>query len=394
MRVYFYDLLQNKLQLSLPVSDFSDVNIEHSIDGISSLRLGITNEFAQVPYEITPFDNIYIEDDQGRIIFGGVISGYNVQAKSGQITAYDHRFLFKRLIADKKYTISEDDNLLEKVQEVFDAAQQKRKIPIVFDRDRSAINEKYTTDLSFKVGDKYAKILKKIVKSTQSRWAIEYEKTGNSITGHLFVRSIFGVTPEGVGVSHSVDKSEDGSRINLFYKEGSQANTINNFTFRYDMAKMNTRTKVGIKTDGQKEFVDVPPNGFTARLQGRFGITESYINDYKVDSKDAAQTIGDINQNLPVQELSITLARDFKKYLRTGDRVSLEIEVPLLYFPGEISSRIDGITYVYREGGFERQLKVNVQNPKKRIESTAIIDQIEKVNERLDDLDKDYLENI
>lgn len=390
MKIHIYDYLNKNKKATLKGEDFNSVDITHTIDDFSTCRLshGINSRISSISF--TGFDNIYVEDDNGKILFGGILVSINVDNNSESMVAYDHRWILARLILDEVITVNTSSNLLDIVEQLITSAKAKRNIPITFDRANSAFNSVFKAELSFEIGDDIASCLQKIIQTYYARWAMRYKKDGNNIYGSLIVRSINGVTPEGVGISRSISKSEDGDVITLFYGEGDKRNNIQNFNFTFDLSSYTSRTKMGIKIGSESQFVNVPPNPFSGAMENLFGLAESFVTDYKATSEDTAKSIGKINQTYPRQDFEVVMSPLFNKRLNCGDRVNITIISSLLAGVKDFGVRIDNVTYSLKDGYFETRLFVNSMNPQKRTGTLDFLQVINSLQGKLDDLNKKY----
>lgn len=391
MKIHLYDYLNKNKKAIIDSAEFTAVEVGHTIDDFSSctLSFGIADSVANV--NIQGFDNIYVEDDDGFIIFGGIIAGYNVRPNGGTFTAYDHRWILSRLILDSVVDLTATDDVLDVVEQLINLAKAKRAIPIDFDRAGSAINTDFRADLHFEIGDDIGGCLQKIIQTIYARWAIRYYKSGNEIFGKLVVRSVRGVSPEGVGISRSKFQSEDGKEITLFYGEGDKRSNILDFNFVFDLSAYTSRTKIGVKINDVSLFYDAPPDPTSGAFEYYFGRTEGFVTDYKATSQATALALATINQTYPRQDLDVTLTPDFPDRLNCGDRVNVVIDSPLLQVPyGIISARIDAVTYVAKDGYLERRVFVNTMSPQKRTGTTGFLQAMSDIQQKLDGLDKNY----
>lgn len=391
MRIHLYDFLNKNKKAILRGEDFSGVSISHNIDDFSSCSLQFTITESLVNTPVQGFDNIYVEDDNGDIIFGGIITGYQVTPNGGSFTCFDHRWVLTRLVLDEAITLASSDNVLDKVEELLAAAKAKRQIPLEFDRDGSAINDDFRADLKFEIGDDIGSSLQKIIQTIYARWAVRYFKDGNVIYGKLVVRSVRGVSPEGVGISRSWAQSEDGEVINMFYGEGDNRSNIQDFQFVFDLQNYTSRSKVGVKIGDESQFFQAEPDPTSAVFEFYFGRAENFATDYKINSQDTALVFSRINQTYPRQDIDCTVMPTFTRRLNCGDRVSLEIKSPLLTVAkNQITARIDSVQYTYRDGYFERRIFLNTMSPQKRTGTTGLLQTISAIQQRLEGLDQNY----
>lgn len=395
MRIHLYDFTSKNKKAIIETDEFLGVDANHTIDDFSSMQITFSEAPSMIATPVQAFDNIYLEDDDGEIIFGGVVTGYQMKPTGGVLTAFDHRWVLSRLILDEARDVSADDDILDTVEDLINVAKSKRLIPITFDRENSAINPDYSTDLRFEVGDDIASAIQKIIQNIYARWAVRYYITGNEIYGNLVIRSVRGVTPEGVGISRSPHQSEDGEIIELFYGQGDQRNNIEDYTFVFDLSQYTSRAKVGTNIGGETNYYTAPPTPLSSQFEYFFGRAEGYVSDYKLNSEAAALASSQINQTLARQDFEMTLSPNFKKRLNCGDRVSVVIETPLLE-TGEgvvVSARIDSVTYSIKDGSLERKVFVNTMSPQKRTGTFGFLQAMSEMQQRLDGLDKNYLIN-
>lgn len=394
MIIHFYDYLNQNKTGQLDASEFTNVRVNLNIDDFSTAVLNYTINEHIAEIGLQGFENIYIEDDDGRIIFGGILASYSITAGVNTLNLIDHRWVLSRLVLDEAMTVSAGDDLLNTVETLINLAKTKRSIPLNFDRASSAFNPAYSADLRFEVGDDLASALQKIIQTGYARWAVQYSKNGNDIVGSLRVRSIRGVTPEGVGVARGFYHSEDGERVILKYEEGGEQNNLQDFTLNYDLSSFTSRTKVGVKIDGVGSFIEAVPQGNSAFFEYVFGRTEGYTTDYNATSAQTAQAISAINQTFPKIDVVATLVPTEKTYLRPGDRISLVISTPMLEGVDGNLVRIDAISYQYSDGTLERSLVLNFVTPQKRVGSTGLLQSINRIDQQLDGLNKNYFNNL
>jgi len=396
MIIHIYDFLNKNKLGQLNAEEFLDVNVTQDIDDFSTASLSYNSESKFNAVTTQGFENIYIEDDNGKIIFGGILTAYNIGDSGASITLYDHRWILTRLILETVVTLDHGESVLDVVEELITAAKAKRAIPLEFDREASAFNDEYAADLRFEIGDDIGTALQKIIQTTYSRWAVRYEKRGNEIFGRLIVRSVRGVTPEGVGIARSKHQSEDGSRVTLIYAEGGAHNNIQKFQITQDLSQMTTRSKLGAKIGGESQFFDstlhnTDPTVFTYEFY--YGRTEGFSTDYKANSESTGRTLANINQTLPRIDMEVTLSPDFDIHLNAGDRVSVIIESPLITGINGNTVRIDAVSYTLRNSHLERVLKLNFMSPQKRPGTTGLLQAISGMQQKLDGLDKNYFNN-
>jgi len=265
-----------------------------------------------------------------------------------------------------------------------------------FDREGSAINPAYQADLHFEIGDDIGSSLQKIIQTIYARWAVRYFKSGNEIFGKLIVRSVRGVTPEGVGISRSTFHSEDGELVTLFYGEGDHRTNIEDFTLVQDFVSMTTRHKIGTKVGESAAFYDSTQHltdGYVFQLEFFYGRMEGYSSDYKANSPATGIALANISQTLPRIDIEVVPSPDFTTYLNCGDRVNLVIESPLVTGIVGNSVRVDSITYTSKDGYLERRILLNFMSPQKRAGTTGFLQAVSEIQQKLDGLDKNYLNN-
>jgi len=391
MKIHLYDFLgKNKIK-TFDTSDFLSLSITHNIDDFSTLTLGFGIVRAVNETGIGVYQNIYVEDDEGRIIFGGIITGFSTTAQGGTFKAIDHRWIFSKLILDAEMNLTSSEDVLDVVEDLINAAKAKREIPVFFNREGSAISDQYQADLTFSRGDDIGSSLQKIIQSIYARWAVRYTKVGNEVIGFLIVRSVRGVSPEGVGIARSIHQSEDGTIVKLSYEEGSQQNTIHTFNVNYDAAPYVSRATLGVKLgeDQEPTFVNAAPDGFSAFFESNYGRTEAFSTDYKVASLETAQQLSGMNQVYPTIDVQIQPTPDFTPHLNCGDRVLLAIKSPLVELPGN-TVRVDSVSYTMEDGYLTRSISLNLTSMQKRPGTGGILKKINDMDTALDDLGKHY----
>lgn len=392
-KVHVYDFLNRNKKGVFNLDDFISISINENIDDFSTATLSSSLDVKpSADFYINVFDNIYIEDGDGLILFGGLISSITGTESGLQLTCYDHRWILTRLVLDEAKTVSTNDNVLDVVKEFIDIAKSKRQIPISFDEENSQMNPDYNVDLKFEVGDSIGGAIQTIIKNTYARWQMRYYKKDGFIYGKLVIRSVVGVTPEGVGISRSKFKSEDGDIVKLFYKEGGKYNNLQSFNFKLDLTSYTSRVRLGVKINGESEFVENQNDWIADWFENTFGRCEEFATDYKINSLISANESAIINKNYPEQTIQCTLSPLFDKHLRAGDRVGLEIISPILIV-GSGGVRVDSISYNYNDGFFDKQLVLNTMSPQKRSATTGIVDMIGDMQNKLDGLDKNYFNN-
>lgn len=396
MRVHIFDTYNVNKIAALPISYFQNISIEHLIDDFSSASLSVVKLPLISADEINPFDNLYIEDDNGKIIFGGIITAHNLNPKNGTISCLDHRWLFSRLVLDEELIINTGDDLYEVFNNLISIVQEKRQIPIIFSDELSGFADGAGADLRFEIGENIGSVFGKIVKSIIGRWGIKYELNGSDIIGKLFVRSAGGITPEGAGISRSIQKSEDGSEVTLRYIEGGMNNTIDDFTFNFDITRQATTVKIAYRQDGETAYYTFDPltGSFEETLAEQFGKTEVFVSDYNVTSLQTAFITAFLNQLRPTQDLTMQLSRDFDGEVNVGDRVNIDIKTNLFevnLLEDNPVVRIDKATYKIDDSGIARSVYASASNPRIQNNNPNIIDEFSRVRSRLDGLEKNYL---
>ena len=393
MRVIFTNRTTQDRILTLLESDFTGVSIEHTIDDFSSCSLSFApvGNMTVIDKSIAPFDNIYIEDDDKKIVFGGVVVNYRINRSGGQINAIDHRWLLSRFVTDSDIVISQNSEIETVVKDLVNLAKSKRIIPIIFDEENSELNPDYFTEQTFKLGSNIAACIQKIIQSVYARWAIRYEWSGDAIVGRLILRSVRGISPEGVGISRTGYQTEDGTKILLMYQEGNSRNNLEDFDYVLDAAQYTSRTKVGYKNGGVGTIKNVPAFDFSATLEYLLGAAESFVSDYNIDSEDAAIQIGRLNQTPIRQDFTVTISPDIHLDLNCGDRVALFIDTPILKTNTEYQVRIDSISMERKEGYFTKKMLLNSMSPIKRIGTSDLLAKINSTGSKVSDIDISYL---
>jgi hypothetical protein len=404
MKVHIYDALNRNKLAQLRGEEFSSINVSHNIDDMSTARL--TSSLGSNLQDILTkgLENIYIEDDDGSILFGGVFVGTQVSPTQMTLTCYDHRWVLMRLILDAPMTLLSSENVLDVVETLINQAKAKRNIPIDFNREGSAINDDDRADLHFEVGDSIGGCLQKIIQTIYARWAMRYTKTDNDITGRLIIRSVRGVTPEGVGIARTPFHSEDGSVVRLYYGEGNNKSNIEDFSFTQDFSDYFSRVKVGARINGEPQFFDIPNNMIdpvTAFYEFLFGRMEKFITDYNANSATTALILSKINQSFGRLDAEIQLAPTFTRRLNCGDRVEILIQSPLVkgldanFQPVDLNAqvRIDAINYERRDGYWAVKMTVNFMSPQKRLGTTGFLQAMGNIQQALDALNKNYFNN-
>lgn len=390
MRIHVYDYLNNNKLGVFGADKFTGLSVSQTIDDFFTARLSYSISGFNEDVQFRGFENVYIEDDFGNIIFGGVMVSITGDQTGGTMTCYDHRWVLTRLVVDSALQISSSEDILDTVESLINMAKAKRLIPFEFDRENSAINPDFSADLQFEVGDNIGACMQKIIQTTYARWALRYRFVNDNIVGGLIVRSVVGVNPEGVGISRSLQKSEDGKVISLFYNEGGEGN-LQDFKFNFDLSNYSSKTKMAIKVNNNPLFLDIPPLGNSEFFQNLWGVTEEFVSDYKVDSVNTAFLVGSINQTPPRQTLEATLAPNFNTFLNCGDRVNVKIVSSALAGIFNTAVRIDRLDYVLKDGYLERSLYLNFIGSQKRSGTTGILEKINKIDSNLDELNKNYL---
>src|SRR5690606_17927922 len=126
-----------------------------------------------------------------------------------------------------------------------------------------------------------------IIEDSRSRWRLDTIYQDGVFRTSLVVRSIEGVTPEGVGIARTREKSEDGSILQLFFEKGNQLSNIQNFTIRQNISAMATRTILAYKI-GEETRYSKQSDGLSKGIQGLLGRYENFVSDYRIDSDDTA----------------------------------------------------------------------------------------------------------
>ena len=390
MIIHFYDF-QNKNKIGqVNASEFTSLKIDQTIDDFHTCVLSHTINDRIGDLGIQGFENVYIEDE-GRIIFGGVLASYTASPQLNTFNIFDHRWMLSRLILDNPIEVSSTDDILNAIESLIDLAKSKREIPLIFDREASELNPDYAADLRFEVGDTIAGSLQKIIQTIYARWAVEYRKEGNQMIGSLRVRSAIGVTPQGIGRSRGNFTNETGEFYTMQYVEGDPTNTLQNFQLTYDLTPYASRAKVGTRIGGVSNFVTAQPVGNSGFFEFFFGRTETYTTDYNANSLVTANAISEISQVSANIDLTVTLVPDFEGYIIPGDRVNLKIDSPQLADIDGNLVRVDRLSYDFKDGYLERTLLLNFVSPQKRAGTTGFLQAVNDIKQRLDGLDKSYL---
>jgi hypothetical protein len=117
------------------------------------------------------------------------------------------------------------------------------------------------------------------------------------------------------------------------------------------------------------------------------------VTDYNATSAKTAESISAINQQTPKITVDAELTPDFEYFLRPGDRVSLFIDSPMLTGVNGNLVRIETIRYQFQDGIFRRFLLLDFTSPLARDGNTQLMEQIARIDERVDRLDKNYFNN-
>jgi hypothetical protein len=391
MRIHIYNYDNSKKLTAFDESHLSSLRISHTINELSSCTMTFPMDAEPEIISVQGFENVYIEDERGNIIFGGLIVKSTANPSGSSISCYDHRWLLTKLILDEGFDLSEDDDILEAINYLIALGQIKRRIPIEFDMDKSALNPDYKTSLRFETGDTIGSCLRKIIEPILARWAVRYEKVGDYIIGKLIVRSIVGVTPEGVGIARIKEKSEDGEIVPLIYEEGQGNNNVQSFSFDSDMSNYNSRTKIGYKIDGESVYYTAPPTGSSPALETVFGICEKYATDYSAASEEGARRSSIVNQTYITSGVDIILSPDFTRFLNCGDRVVIKIKSQtLLGAEDGISARIDKIDYIWSDGLLSRTLGFDIMNQLKFSGSNDVVREMNELSSKQSNSDQYY----
>ena len=393
MIIHIYDA-QNQTKIGqLSASDFTRISINRNIDDFNSATLQHTFNGNISEVGLQGFENLYIEDETGEIIFGGILASYSITSKQNTLNLLDHRWVLSRLILDNVLNVNAGDDVIDTVETLIDLAKAKRSIPLVFDREASEFNTTFEADLRFEIGDDFASSIQKIIQTVYARWAVEYSFIGNDIIGKLRVRSVRGVTPEGIGRASGYFTNESGEIITMRYEEGGELNSIQDFTLTYDLSSYTSRTTVGTKIGGVNNFIVTPPEGNSAFFENTFGRTEGYITDYKANSVQTAHVVSTISQVPPRIDIEVLINPKSGIRIIPGDRVNLIIDTPLLQGVSGNLVRVDAISYNFRDGIFERTALLNFVSPQKRVGTTGLLQKISQLDTQLDGLNKNYLTN-
>lgn len=399
MKIHVYDFLNKNKKATLDGSEFTGTDISLTIDDYASCVLTYGNIQSEFKFDIAGFDNIYVEDDDGNIIFGGIVVSYNATSDGGRFNAYDHRWVLQKLLLDAQKLVSAGDDILDVVEELINLAKSKREIPLTFSRELSSVAPGIGADFKFEPGDDIAGCLQKIIQSVYARWAVRYARVGDNIVGRLIVRSIAGITPEGVGIARTFLKSEDGDVVEFVYTDGNGRgnggygkNNLQSFNYTLDLSQYTSRTKIVTKIGDAAQSYDVTPNPLSGFLEGLFGRSEGFVSDYNVNSEATARIVGSIEQTYPRNDFTVVLAPNYTKHLNCGDRVGIKIDTALFTtLPNDLMARIDSISYSRKDGFFERTMMLNLMNPQKRTGTSGILQVIAGMNKRIDGLDKSYV---
>src|SRR5690606_10641747 len=104
-QVHIYDFLNKNKLAKYSGAEYLSLNISHSIDDFSTATLTFNQRSKSNETQMLGFENIYIEDSQGNIIFGGVLVAFQISEDVGSMTLYDHRWVLSRLVLDQVVTL-------------------------------------------------------------------------------------------------------------------------------------------------------------------------------------------------------------------------------------------------------------------------------------------------
>ena len=393
MKVHVYDPFNKNKKGLLREEEFTSCAITSDIDDYATLKLTMPLSASASSLNVSGFENIYVEDEKGRIMFGGIVTTLNVSQTQLTLTCYDHRWVLSRLILDEQKNVAASDDILTVAEDLITLAKSKRIIPFDFDRSGSEIaGSQAGADLVFEVGDDIAGCLQKIIQTIYARWAVRYSKEGDLIVGKMILRSVRYVTPEGVGIVRTPTKSEDGTVITLVYDEGNPLTNIQDWKLTFDVAPLAAVSKLAFKEGDVTKYISSPPDGISGYYAAQFGYTENFSSDYNATSEDTGRALSQINQVYPTFAVDITLAPDLDIFLRAGDRVSFKVKSPMLSgFENGSQGRIDSISFSRSNGSWFTSMTVNFMSPQKRAGTVGFLAIVAQIKQHLADLDKNYL---
>lgn len=325
--------------------------------------------------DIGGFEYVYIENAHGEIVWGGILVSFSGGKDRLTVNCLGMKYALDliRLTADLSIT----GNALTSIENLLDVAKTKRELPFVMDSNSLVVDD---TALNFTTGKTIYQAIKDIVDSAYLRFIFTYEKSGITITPKILVRSVLGISPEGVGINRGLQSTETDDKVQLKYSIDSPRETnLIDFNINYDLRGMVSKGKL-ITSDAVYDSSSSPVSEF---LGSYFGNVERTEVAFEITDPATAQAVANGLVNDVSFRIDVTFEDSYNFEINIGDRISLLIKTKLLrlFTPGAIDNpitpRVEEKNVSVKDGYRIITLKLNANNSQKSL--ADIIEQVNKL---------------
>ena len=316
--------------------EFSNLEYSFSLNGVGSCSFNVLPQKDYDPTaDVSGLEYVYIEDDNGEIIWGGILISFDNSVDSLKFNCLDIKFALSLVMIEENTVFS--GNGLDIVSSLLTTAKTKRTLPITISDDSEVLG---VADMDFLIGKDIYSCIKDVVEASESRWIINFVKTGNTINAFLVMRSISGVSPQGAGLDRSVSSSETtvNEKISLrFIENSTEKNNISDYRVNYDLRGLVSNPILSTKIAGIPTQFEAGITTYKSYLSAVFGRVEKHISNLEVNDSDTAQKLVNKEVSFPPFNPSLSLDQTVQDIINVGDRVSLTINTNLLKIGSPVS---------------------------------------------------------
>lgn len=326
--------------------DYTDLSYSSSLEGLGSCSFKLPksdptefigkNYFDILDEDFIGLERIFLQDDNGDIVWGGINNTFDGDTDSSQIKCKELKSYFSSL---KCPFSTATGNGLVAINSILATSGST----ITLHDDSNIVDD---IDIKLSANATVYDAIKSIIEGTYSRWILVHEKIGDVVQTKLLCRSIIGVSPAGVGLDRSKDSLEvdaDGKRYFIYDEVNTERTNILNYkaSQKHDSVVSNCIVQYkdisGVQQVAQSmEPVDGETHNSPSIVNYYYGKKEKVITSLEIRKPEHAQALANREVQFPDTSIKLTLYPQADDDIFVGDRVDFQI-----FSGGFITSGID-----------------------------------------------------
>lgn len=361
--------------------DFENLQYSNSLQGLGSCSfdfvkkdpsylLGL-NYFKILESEFVGLERIYIEDENGNIVWGGINTDFSANGENASIKCIELKTYFNNI---KAPFITLQGNGLEVISDLIEQSGSEIKLH----DDCNIIDD---VDIVISDNATLFDAIKSVIEATYSRWILSHEKINGLIETKLICRSILGISPAGVGVDRSRNSTEvdDTGKIFYIYDElNTERTNIKSYSASQQYNSIVSNCIVQYKDiSGAEHSVESKEpisneHESPSFMENFFGKNEKVITSLEIKTNEHAQSVANREVQQPNTSITIDLYPTNEDFLSVGDRIEFQIfssgfitgalDEYFNYVLGSSRWRIENKNIRVSDGALEISLELSARN--------------------------------